>query len=145
MAYNEALKKVSYDADASLAQYTGISGTPGAASPNYGHLYSIVKLTGSHTVGLAVGSGLAEQTLGVLHSKPQKVGSACAVALIEGGGVSKVMCGTGGLAVGDRVKPDASGHGVTAAATDNAIGICVEAGAAGALASVALVRSTHSA
>jgi len=135
VAYQEALKKISLDADASIAQYTGISGMPGAASPNYGHQYSFVRLTGSHTCGLVTDAATA--AIGVLQSKPQKVGTAATVAELAGGGVSYVIAGAA-VAAGDEITADANGHGITAAAGNLSHGTAVEAAAAGALIPVAL-------
>lgn len=135
MSYQESLRCISLDADSSLAQYTGISGMPGAASPNYGHMYSAVKITGSHTCGLATGAS-NERILGVLQNKPQKLGTACKVAMRNAGGITNLVAGTGGVAAGDPVKVDASGHGITATLPGDVavvIGYAVEAAAAAAI------------
>lgn len=135
MSYRESTRRISFDADASIAQFTGISGMAGAASPNYGKLYSAVKLTGSHTIGLATGAA-NEICDGILVSKPQKVGTAATMSMRKGGGVENLFAGTGGVAANDPIKVDANGHGVTATLPGDAaavIGKAVEAAAAGAL------------
>lgn len=136
MSYQEALGKVSFDADASIALFTGINGAAGSASPNYGHLYSFVKLTGSHTVGLCTNVA-NERAVGVLQSKPQKTGTSCTVALLSKGGVSHVIAG-GTIAANDPIRADASGHAVKAVSTELAYGRAVEAAASGAVCPVEL-------
>lgn len=133
MSYQESLKKISLDADASIAGFTGISGMPGAASPNYGKMYSALKITGSHTVGLATSSDIKIKVIGVLQNKPQKLGTAATVALRLAGGITNMIAGAGGVTAGDGIKLDVNGHGVTATpTTDDAlvVGWAVESGAA---------------
>lgn len=105
--YEEALKSISMDADASLGIYTGISGQPGSAVPNYGKMYSFVKVTGKHQVGSCTAA--TDGVIGILQNKPQKPGAAATVGI---SGVSNVMCG-GTVAAGDLVAPDAAGKAVT--------------------------------
>lgn len=106
--YDEALRTISLDVDATLGIYTGISGQPGSAVPNYGKMYHFVKVNGKHQVGLCVSA--TDKTLaGILQNKPQKPGAAGTVAI---GGVSNLMAG-GTIAAGDLVAPDAAGKGVT--------------------------------
>lgn len=135
--YEETLRNISLDADASIAQYTGISGMPGSASPNYGHQFSWVKVTGDHTAGLCT-QAANEVPLGVLQNKPQKLGTAATVAIA---GVSNIIAGTGGFAAGGRVKPDANGHAVAAATGDLSYGVAIAAAVAGSVGPVFLVRS----
>jgi len=115
MAYEETLKSVSLDADSSIAIYTGISGQPGAASPNSGKQFHWVKVTGAHQVGLAVAAA-NEIVAGVLQNKPQVVGEAATVAIF---GIS--MCEAGGtVAAGAGAKVDNTGRVVTwVAGTDD--------------------------
>lgn len=135
MSYQDTLRKISLDADASISTFTGISGMPGAASPNYGQMYSLLKLTGSHTVGLCTGAA-NEICDGVLQNKPQKLGTAATVAMRRAGGVTNLFAGSGGVAAGDPIKSDGSGHGITATLPGDVakvVGKAVEAAAAGAL------------
>lgn len=135
MSYSETQKRISLDADASIGIYTGISGMPGSASPNYGKQFCFVKVTGSHQAGL--GTAATDAVVGVLQNKPQHVGNASEVAI---SGVSLIQVGTGGLNPGDRVTSDANGKGITAASGTAAFGIAIEAGVAGAVTPVLLGR-----
>ena len=105
--YDEALRSISLDVDASLGIYTGISGQPGSAVPNYGKMYSFVKVTGKHQVGLATAA--TDGVVGILQNKPQKPGAAGTIGIA---GVSNLMAG-GTIAAGDKVAPDATGKGVS--------------------------------
>jgi|SRR6187431_1720604 len=119
MAYEESLKSVSLDADATVALYTGVPGLPGSAVPNSGHQYKFVKITGRHQVGLAVADGPA---VGVLQNKPQVTGQAATVGFI---GISTVRTG-GAVAAGAAVSSDASGRAVTAGSGAK-LGVAIEA------------------
>lgn len=110
MAFEEILQSVSLNADSSLAQYTGVPNTPGSASPNYGHQYSFVKVTGSNRCGKAA-SG--DAVVGVLQNKPQVEGQAATVGVY---GITNVLSGAA-FAAGDKLDIDADGHAVTAAGT----------------------------
>jgi hypothetical protein len=113
-AYEENLKSLSYDADASLGIYTGPPGVPGSASPNYGMQYRAVKITGAHQVGLAVAAG---GVVGILQNKPQRPGAACTVGVQ---GVSMAMSGAA-ISAGQECVPDGTGRFVPGAeATDAA-------------------------
>ena len=78
MAYEENLRCMSYDADASVGVYTGVPGLPGSASPNGGLQFRFVKLTGKNQVGLCTAA--TDPSIGVLQNKPQRPGQACTVA-----------------------------------------------------------------
>lgn len=106
MSYEEGLKSISLDADASLGLYTGVPGQPGSAAPNSGKQYCFVKVTGKHQCGLAV-SG-TDLVAGIMQNKPQKPGAAATVGIQ---GVSNVLSG-GVIAAGDLVAPDATGRAV---------------------------------
>ena len=54
MSYEESLRSVSFDADASIGIYTGPPGLPGSPSPHGAKQYHFVKVTGANQVGLAV-------------------------------------------------------------------------------------------
>src|SRR6478735_11111047 len=85
MAYEESLRSITLNADSSLAVYTGVPGTPGAADPNGGKQYYFVKVTGVHQVGLP--TAVTDGVVGVLQNKPQYTGNAATVGIR---GVSKV-------------------------------------------------------
>ncbi len=123
MAYEESLKSISLDADDSLAVYTGVPGMVGSASPNSGHQYKFVKVTGRHQVGLA---GAGDTVVGVLQNKPQVDGQAATVGIF---GVSVVRTG-GAVDPGDEVEVDANGCAVALSA-GTSVGVAIE-GAAGA-------------
>jgi len=87
-AYDESVRKITLQADASLAVYTGPPGVPGSLDPNYGHQFQLVKLTGDHQVGLC--TAITDAVIGVLQNKPQKIGEAATVAI---GGVTLIQAG----------------------------------------------------
>lgn len=138
MAYEETLKSVTFEADASIGIYTGVPGMPGSLSPNNGKQFRFVKVTGMGgsdvTVGLCTGAA-HEIAVGVLQNKPQTVGTDAAVALF---GISMVEAG-GACAIGP-VKIDATSRVVTGVAgTDRIAGIALKvATAAGQLIPVLL-------
>lgn len=111
MSYEESVKSVSLDADASLGIYTGVPGQPGSATPNGGKQYCFVKLTGAHQVGVATAAG--DVVLGVLQNKPQTPGSAATVGFT---GVTNVLSGAA-IAAGASLVSDASGRAVTVGGT----------------------------
>jgi len=120
MSYEESLRSISLNADASVGIYTGVPGQPGSAVPNGGKQYCFLRITGKDQCGLAVGGG-GEIVVGVLQNKPQKPGAAATVGIA---GVTNVVSG-GALAAGVRVGPDATGRAVAAAG-----GPCVTLGTA---------------
>jgi hypothetical protein len=85
VAYEESLRSITLNADATLAVFTGVPGQPGSAVPNSGKQYHFVKVTGVHQVGLAGATGAVH---GVLQNKPQNAGNAATVGIR---GVSKVV------------------------------------------------------
>lgn len=107
MSYEESLKSISLDADASIGIYTGVPGMPGSAVPNSGMQYRFVKLTGSHTVGLCTAA--TDVVVGILQNKPQKPGAAATVGIY---GVSNVIAGAA-VTAGTFVAPDSVGRAVT--------------------------------
>jgi hypothetical protein len=133
MAYDEAIRNVTLTADSSLAGYTGVPGTPGAADPNYGKAqYRFVKVTGAKQCGLA--TAVADHVVGVAQNKPQVAGQAVTVAIR---GISQVLSG-GVFIPGDLIDTDATGRAVKSGAGAG-IGIAIEAsGGANQLSSVLL-------
>lgn len=121
MAYEESLKSITLDADASIALYTGVPNQPGSASPNIGHQYKFVKVTGRHQAGLASAGG---QAIGVLQNKPQVLGQAATVGIF---GVSVARSG-GEIAAGAQVEVDGSGRGIAHDA-GVVVGIAIEGAA----------------
>lgn len=134
MAYEESLKSVSFDADSTLAGYTGVPGLPGSAAPNNGKAqYRFVKITGRHQVGLATAP--TDVVVGVAQNKPQVEGQATTVGIF---GISNVLSG-GAIAPADNVTTDDQGRAVTTADGAAGLGVAVtSASAAGELVSVLL-------
>ena len=130
MAYEESLRQISLDADATIGVWTGTPGLPGSAVPNSGHQYKWVKLTGERTVGLAASGDLPA---GILQNKPQMVGAAAGVGF---SGVSKAIVGAAGVAAGAVVGPDSTG---CTAADANGRAIALSSGIAGAVVEVLLL------
>lgn len=120
MAYEEAIRSITLNADSSLAVYTGVPGTPGAADPNGGKQYHFVKITGVHQVGLSDADDV--NVIGVLQNKPQFTGNAATVAIR---GVVKVVSDK---AVAAGVKVFCSADGQATDVTNgggNALGVAV--------------------
>lgn len=133
MAYEESLKSISLNADATLAVYTGVPGTAGSAEPNYGKQYTFVKVTGAHQVGIA--SGVDDPIIGVMQNKPQVEGQAATVGIF---GVTNMIAGAA-VAAGAQVQSDTSGRAITlAAGTKRGVALSASTGA-GQLISVLLV------
>lgn len=124
MSYEESLKSISLDADASLGIYTGVPGQPGSAVPNSGRQYRFVKITGAHQVGLCTAA--TDRSVGIMQNKPQRPGAAATVGIF---GVSNVTAG-GAIPAGSLVAPDAQGRAVVDATNGKwqAIGIAAGAG-----------------
>lgn len=117
MSYEESLRSITLDADASIGIYTGVPGLPGSANPNYGKQYTFVKVTGAHQAGLAVAA--TDPVIGVLQNKPQKVGAAATVGI---SGVTNVVS-SAAIAAGAKVAPDAAGKAVTDATNGTCIAL----------------------
>ena len=124
MAYEETLKSISLDADASLGVYTGVPGLPGSAVPNGGFMYRFVKITGEHQVGLCTAA--TDKYVGIMQNKPQRPGAEATVGIY---GVSNVVAG-GVITAGALVASDATGRAVVDATNGKyqAIGIAAGAG-----------------
>jgi Uncharacterized conserved protein (DUF2190) len=119
MSYDESLKSITLNADASLAVYTGVPGLPGSPSPNYGLQYRFVKVTGAHTCGLC--DDPTDDAMGVMQSKPQVTGQAATVAIF---GVSNVMAGAA-ITAGALVTSDSTGRAVTTTTAADVMGIAL--------------------
>jgi len=109
MSYDETLRTISLNADASLAVYTGVPGIPGSANPNYGFQYRFVKVSGVGQVGLSTAG--ADISIGVMQNKPQVTGQAATVAIA---GVTNMMSGAAVVA-GAQIESDATGRAITKA------------------------------
>lgn len=110
MSYEEGLKSISLDADATIGIYTGVPGQPGSAVPNGAKQYCALKMTGKHQAGLATAA--ADDFIGVLQNKPQRPGAAATVGIA---GVTNVLAGAA-FAVGVFLVPDAQGRLIAAGA-----------------------------
>lgn len=123
MAYDEAIRNITLTADASLAGYTGVAGTPGAASPHFGKAqYRFVKITGAKQCGLALAAD-SKKVVGVCQGKPQVTGEAATVSIR---GVSRVLAG-GPFNPGDYVKPDSTGRAIAGNVDgSDSVGVAVE-------------------
>lgn len=106
MAYEENLRSLTMEADASLGIYTGPPGMPGSAVPNLGKQYRFVKMTGAGQCGQATAA--ADVVCGVLQNKPQVPGAAATVGYE---GVSYVAAGAV-FAATSLLAPDATGRAV---------------------------------
>lgn len=136
MAFEEGLRSISLNADATLAVYTSVPGQPGSADPNSGKQYRFVKVTGASQVGLADATA-NEIVVGVLQNKPQYTGQSATVAIR---GVSKVQAG-GNVNAGQAVKVKNTGEAVAATLPADAalvVGVAVTSGADGQIISVLL-------
>ena len=122
MSYEESLKSISLDADASIGIYTGVPGQPGSAVPNSGMMFRFVKLTGAHQVGLCTAA--TDISVGILQNKPQKPGAAATVGVW---GVSNLVAGAA-VSAGTWVAPDSVGRGVTDATNGKHLALAAAAG-----------------
>ncbi len=133
MAFEETLRSITLNADATVGIYTGFPGTAGAAVPNGGMQYRFIKMTGAHQCGIA--NATDTNVVGVLQNKPQGVGHAATVGYQ---GISKVRAAKA-LAANVTVYSDANGSATDVAGTGQKAGTTVLAcGAAGDLVPVLL-------
>ena len=134
MAYEESLRSITLNADATLATYTGVPGLPGSASPNGGKQYHFVKVTGVHQVGIA--NATDTSVVGVLQNKPQVTGGAATVGIR---GVSKVVSDVA-ITAGDRIQVSSDGQAAKTG-TGPVVGVALTTTAnAGELVSVLLLQ-----
>jgi hypothetical protein len=106
-----------------------------------GNQFKLVKLNTSSAV--VVTAGATEVSIGVLQNKP-KSGEEAVVALLTGGGISKMRAG-GTIAKGDLLKSDTDGEVLasTPTANDFIVGQAVEAAAAGQVFCAVLFAYRH--
>lgn len=122
MSYEESLRSITLNADATLAERTGVPGQPGSTDPNGGKLYRFVKVTGVRQVGLATAA--ADKVIGVMQSKPQVAGQAATVGIR---GVTNVVVQTLPIAAGDPVDPGNAGGAVKSAGAGKGIALATAA------------------
>lgn len=138
MPYDESLRSITLDADATVAVYTGVAGQPGAPADHGGKQYCFVKVTGARTCGVA-DTTANEVVIGVLQNKPQYLGNACTVAL---SGVSLVRAG-GSYSAGAALKVDSQGRAVAATLPGDAalvVGVALSASTGANQIQTALLR-----
>ena len=133
MSYEENLKSLTLNADASLGIYTGVPGQPGSPVPHGGKQYHFVKITGADQVGLATAA--TDPVVGILQNKPQGPGHAATVGYE---GVSNVVA-SAAINAGAFVAPTASGQAVTDATNGRWVALRPASGA-GVLIPVLKVR-----
>lgn len=119
MSYEESLKNISLNADASLATYTGVPNLPGSPAVNYGKQYRFVKVTGLHQVGLCTAA--TDNAVGVMQNKPQVVGQAATVGIF---GVTNLMA-SAPISAGALVTSDVEGRAVTTATAADVMGVAL--------------------
>jgi hypothetical protein len=119
MAYEESLKSITLNADASLAVYTGVPSIPGAPATNYGNQYRFVKVTGARQCGLCTAA--TDNAVGVMQNKPQVTGMAATVGIF---GVTNVMA-SAAITAGATVTSDGQGRAVTTATAADVMGIAL--------------------
>lgn len=126
MAYEEAVRSITLNADNTLAVRTGVPGVAGSPTDNSGHQYQAVKVTGAHQVGLL--GAATDSVVGVLQNKPQNQGNAATVAIR---GVSKVKV-AGAISAGATVYAAADGRGTATgtAGTTSVLGVALAASTA---------------
>jgi hypothetical protein len=126
VAYEESVRSITLNADATLAVYTGVPGAPGSPNDNAGKQYRGVKVTGVHQVGVA--SAATDAVVGIVQNKPQATGHAATVAIR---GVSKVRMATT-ITAGAVVYLAADGRGTSAGTpgTTTELGLALTTGSA---------------
>lgn len=141
MAYDEAQDSITLNADSSLAGYTGISGTPGAADPHYGKAqYRFVKIVGARTCGRATtGTGETVKIIGVCQSKPQVVGQESTIAIR---GETLILTG-GTFAAGALIATDVDGKGVVTTTVAEHVAIAIEASTVANSVTTVLLRTSE--
>ncbi len=119
MAYEDSIRSVSMESDASIAIKTGVPGQ--SATPNKGKQYTFVKLVSAKTVGLATAQD--DLIIGVLQNKPQVTGAAATVAIR---GITLVEAGAA-ISAGALIEANATGQAITRTSTHQILGVAIEA------------------
>jgi hypothetical protein len=137
MAYSEDVKRRTYLAGTTVAKWVGVPGFPGSTEPNVGTQYLILKMDVANKDVVELATGAAGEIIaGVSMTKAQHPKTGVGVAYA---GRVPIQAGAA-LAIGDKVKPSATGQAVVAGGTDASIGVVVEAASAqGVLATVELI------
>lgn len=136
--YDESLRSITLNADATLAKFTGAPGLPGSATGANvaGNQYRAVVVTGARQAGLSNANN--GKIVGILQTKPQAAGNAATVGF---SGVSKVMTATN-ITAGQLVYAEATGKGSNSNASGLLIGTALETSTvAGSLVPVLLMLS----
>jgi hypothetical protein len=120
--YDESLRTITLNADATLAVLTGAPGLPGSANGVNvaGNQYRAVVVTGARQAGLSNANN--GKVVGVCQSKPQYTGNASTIGF---SGVSRVMTSTN-VTAGQAVYCDANGKGSNSNATGVLLGIALD-------------------
>ena len=123
MAFEEGLRNISMNSDATLVVRTGVAGAPGSPTDNAGNQYRAVKMTGTRQVGLV--SATTDSCFGVLQNKPQVTGEAATIGIR---GISKVRV-SGAIAAGAGVFVAADGRGASSGTVRIGTAVTASAGA----------------
>lgn len=125
MAYDEALRTITLNADATLAVFTGAPGLPGSANGVNvaGNQYRAVIVTGARQAGLSNANATTGKVVGILQNKPQAAGKGNA-ATIGFSGISKVKVSTN-INAGQTVFANTDGTGANVGANVGGVNIAI--------------------
>lgn len=120
--YDESLRTITLNADATLAKFTGAPGLPGSANGANvaGNQYRAVVVTGARQAGLSNANN--GRVVGICQTKPQYTGNAATIGF---SGVSRVMTSTN-IVAGAVVYCDANGEGTNSSSTNVVLGIALD-------------------
>ena len=120
--YDESLRAITLNADATLAVFTGAPGLPGSANGINvgGNQYKAVVVSGARQAGLANANN--GRVVGILQTKPQATGNAATVGF---SGVSKVRMATN-IVAGQTVYCDSGAKGSNSNSTAVVLGTALE-------------------
>lgn len=120
--YDESLRTITLNADATLAKFTGAPGLPGSltGANQAGNQYRAVVISGARQAGLSNANN--GRVVGVVQNKPQAAGNAATIGI---GGISKVAMATN-ISAGQVVYAAADGRGSNSNASGLALGQAVE-------------------
>ena len=120
--YEEALRTITLNADATLAKFTGAPGLPGSltGANQAGNQYRAVVISGARQAGLSNANN--GRIVGVVQNKPQAAGNAATIGI---GGISKVAMATN-INAGQVVYAASDGRGSNSNASGMALGQAVE-------------------
>lgn len=120
--YEESLRTITLNADATLAKFTGAPGLPGSltGANQAGNQYRAVVISGARQAGLSNANN--GTVVGVLQNKPQAAGNAATIGI---GGISKVAMATN-ISAGQAVFAAADGRGSNSNSSGLKLGEAVE-------------------